>query len=371
MKIVFISNIFPTPDNYKAASALSYHLLKYRPNDVEVIGYSFNANHVPGSIRKQVEKELNLEMHLVRSSRLMKWLFRLHLTFFKNLLPYPFGYYNRLAKREVEDIKAMQPDGIWVNGDCLSAALRQFDGYKSVMTLPDCVPLYYHRLMGDNYLWRSWIRLIGNCDQYYKNLRMEREYPVGENITYHFVGEEDKAFFQKINPKANSIFIRHPYYNFQSNKIIKFSRPKINILIAGQYNLYMKTSFDDLLPQLCVANDLTSYYTITFLGRGWDFAVEQLQKSGYTARRLGYVDVYLEEISKYDIQLIPISVGTGTKGKVLDALANGLLVIGTPYAVENIAISHNESCIVYEDVQTLLNTLRDIPANREIGRAHD
>jgi hypothetical protein len=43
---------------------------------------------------------------------------------------------------------------------------------------------------------------------------------------------------------------------------------------------------------------------------------------------LGFVDVYLDEIIKYDIQLTTISVGTGTKGKVLDALANGLMVMG-------------------------------------------
>jgi hypothetical protein len=31
MKVVYISNITPTPDNYKAGSAHPYHLLKYRP----------------------------------------------------------------------------------------------------------------------------------------------------------------------------------------------------------------------------------------------------------------------------------------------------------------------------------------------------
>ena len=46
MNIVLISNITPTPDNYKAASALSYHLIKYRPDDVEIEVYSFNSNSV-------------------------------------------------------------------------------------------------------------------------------------------------------------------------------------------------------------------------------------------------------------------------------------------------------------------------------------
>ena len=43
---------------------------------------------------------------------------------------------------------------------------------------------------------------------------------------------------------------------------------------------------------------------------------------------------YIEEICKHDIQVTPICIGTGTKGKVLDAIANGLLVIGSWYALE-------------------------------------
>jgi hypothetical protein len=110
----------------------------------------------------------------------------------------------------------------------------------------------------------------------------------------------------------------------------------------------MKTAFDEILPELCKHQELAAYYSITFLGKGWDFAVTQLRDVGYESQRLGFVDVYLDEIIKYDIQLTPISVGTGTKGKVLDALANGLMVIGTPYAMENIAVENHKSCIIYE-----------------------
>jgi len=72
---------------------------------------------------------------------------------------------------------------------------------------------------------------------------------------------------------------------------------------------------------------------------------------------------YIEEICKHDIQITPISIGTGTKGKVLDALANGLLVIGTPFAMENIAVKHGESCIEYRQPQEVIAVLKDIPNN--------
>lgn len=363
MRIVLISNLMPTPDNYKAASALSYHLLKFRPEDIDVICYSFNANSVPSNLISDISKDLKMEIRIVPKSKLIECFFKLHLTFLKNFLPYPFGYYNQLSNNTVREIRALKPDGIWINGDCLSVALKQFHDYKLVMTMPDCVPLYYHRLMGDKFLWNSWIRLIGNCDQYYKNLRMEREYPVGENITFHFVGDQDKLFFKKISPQAKALFIRHPHYNYLPDKKINFSRPKIKILVAGQYNLYMKTAFDELLPKLCADKELAESFSITFLGKGWDFAVRLLQDAGFQSCRLGYVDVYLEEIVKYDIQLTPISVGTGTKGKVLDALANGLLVIGTPYALENVAVKDGESCIMYRHPDDVVKALHDIKKN--------
>jgi hypothetical protein len=58
MRIILISSITPTPDNYRAASALSYHLIKYRPSDVDMEVYSFNSNGVESNRIKDVEDEL-------------------------------------------------------------------------------------------------------------------------------------------------------------------------------------------------------------------------------------------------------------------------------------------------------------------------
>ena len=311
MNVVFISSIIPTEDNYKAASALSFHLLKYRPNDIEVTCYSFNTNKVPINMVARIEKELNMKIHFVKPSRLIRFLFKLHLGFLKNLLPYPFGYYDSLNKKTILEIKKLKADGLWINGNFLSKILTYFPETKRVMTLPDCVSLYYLRLMGDNSAKYNHLRLMAYCDQYYKNLKMEHEYPADENITYHVVGLEDKKFLAANNPDIHVEFIRHPHYNYLPNKVIKFSKPKIKILIAGQYNLYMKTAFDELLPVLCKHIELVNHYSITFLGRGWDFAVSQLKAAGYESQRIGYVDTYMQEIIKYDIQLAPISVGTG------------------------------------------------------------
>lgn len=50
--------------------------------------------------------------------------------------------------------------------------------------------------------------------------------------------------------------------------------------------------------------------------------------------------------------------------KVLDAIANGLLVIGTWYALENIAVKHLESCIEYDEAKEFIKILKDIIVRR-------
>ena len=80
---------------------------------------------------------------------------------------------------------------------------------------------------------------------------------------------------------------------------------------------------------------------------------------------ISFAPDYVEEVRKHDIQITPIAIGTGTKGKVLDAIVNGLLVIGTNYALENIAVEDGVSCLEYNTQEELLAILSDIPRNRE------
>ena len=111
----------------------------------------------------------------------------------------------------------------------------------------------------------------------------------------------------------------------------------------------MKQDSDTLVECLTNTPDITELkknYTITFLGKGWERHVKDLRSSGYEVNHIKFAPNYIEEINKHDIQITPISIGTGTKGKVLDAVANGLLVIGSWYALENIANSKTKiSCL--------------------------
>lgn len=119
-----------------------------------------------------------------------------------------------------------------------------------------------------------------------------------------------------------------------------------------------------LLAFLRFSKSLNEIIEITFLGKGWENYQQQLYKYGYEVKCITWVEDYIKEIIKYDIQVVPISLGTGTKGKVLDAMANGLLCIGTHYALENIC-SHLEGYLEYDNAEDVCRILIDIYANRE------
>ena len=401
MKIIQISILTPTSENIRGTSALPYHLIKgslspalpRREGRLDICIYTFNNNEIPDEKISEVEKELKITIKKMPLPKWFRFIFRFHLLFLRLFLKYPIHNYIKLPIQYVEEIKSQKPDVIWVYGAELSRIVNQFDGFQRIHTLPDSEALYYYRMLGQRFVTHDWKKFWRCAMMYPKFLALERGYSKGATIHYHLVGEEDVNFLKKMNPGIQAHFIRHPHYEVSPQLTIdsgqfspcerpevewkiKFHQPKIKVLIAGQYNHYMKQEADLLCEELfggrsgkterrVKSEELAQHYAITFLGKGWEEHVETLREAGYEVDHIKFALDYIEEITKHDIQITPIAIGTGTKGKVLDALANGLLVIGTPYALENIAVKHGESCIEYRQPQEVIDVLIEIPDNRE------
>lgn len=361
MKIVLITINTPASTNQGGTSALPYHLLIKRPADVEVVVYSFNYNKLSGNKIAEVEKELNLRIHLLKQSKcvndMLQSKFGAVLRMFSR---YPLHYYTKLSEEEVALVKVERPDGIWIYGEELSQVSKQFSGFRRVHCFPDSEALYYKRMLEQPFVKSSFSMFIRQWLMRPKFERMEREMDSSDNIHYYLVGKADADNFKRLCPNANAQFIRHPHYDV-SPRDLSGAVDKVKLLIAGRYDLYMKQDADLMVGVLLERTDLQSQYEITILGKGWDEIALKLKGAGYDVNHITFADDYIEEIRKHDVQLTPISIGTGTKGKVLDALANGLLVIGTWFALENIAVKSGESCIEYHLADELMNVLAEIP----------
>ena len=353
MKLILITQITPASENVRGTSALPYHLMVHRPADVDIVIYSFNGNQLSGAKIKEVEEELNVTIKLLSPPRWQSWVLRLHLLFIRVLLKYPLFNYMRLSRKVVEEIRCLQPDGIWVYGQDISRVTKQF--------------AEYYRMLGRRFVFKNRIMFWRNVMMYPKYLRMEGAYENSSMVKYHLVGEADAESLRNLNPGIQANFLRHPHYHVaEPQKRIAFSKPKIRLLVAGQNNLYMKESAEEAFDMMLHEVDkLKGYYEITILGRGWESMATRLRNVGYNVAQITFASDYIEEIRRHDVQLTPIAIGTGTKGKVLDALANGLLVVGTPFALENIAVENGVSCVEYHSTKELLSTLVEIPHNVE------
>lgn len=152
------------------------------------------------------------------------------------------------------------------------------------------------------------------------------------------------------------------------DKIIDLNKDKLRILISGKFDIYTYSDFTKLKEILlaCTSEKLRRNLQFIFLGKDWETSMKELEHAGYDVVKQKWVEDYIDFIATCDIQIFPISVGSGTKGKVLDALSTGLLCIGSRYAYENIAVKDGESCLMYEDANEITDMLREIIDNKTI-----
>ena len=365
----------PASDNIGGTSALPYHLMVHRQDNVEVEVFTFNTNGLSAEKIAQSEQELRLTINVMPMNPFAAWLFGLKGALnlvVRMLLPYPMHHYLRLHRATVERIRAMNPDGVWIYGEELTGISRQLDGMPLVHTGPDCCMLFYSRITVQP--WLGFVKRL-RCRVMMRKFRRLAVHAPG-CARYHVVGEADCAMFRQLNPSVDVRFLRHPHYNYYADRRIGFGEPKIRLVLAGRNDLYMQSCAAELVDVLAANADLADKFEFTFLGKGWEPMHERLLGAGWQCRLITFAENYAEELCRHDVQLTPISVGSGTKGKVLDAITNGLLVIGTPFALENIAVRHGHECLQYEQACEVPALLRDIAANRrryeaiaEAGRA--
>jgi len=344
MKIVEITPITPWRENKGGTSGLQYHLLAGRSSDVSVEVWSFNYNELSLSEIGIVEKELGIKIHLMEKPWFRTLVVNKGLNFVRLLLRYPIFNYIWLSDKYINEIDAVGADGVWIYGEEMGRVSRQLSKYKRVHTLPDAQSLYYERLGG-----------VAKIISGPKFRRMENAFDRG--VKYHLVGDEDVKWLKKVAFGIDAYYIRHPHYEMKE-KVVGFG-DKVKLLVAGRNNLYMKGRAEEMIEVL-ESIRLTEGYAITFLGMGWSEQAERLRKIGYQVRVIEYAGGYVDEVIRHDVQITPISIGTGTKGKVLDAMANGVSVVGTEYALENIV----EGGVLYRTKEELKDVLIDILNDR-------
>ena len=345
MNIVLITQITPTEDNFNGPSALMYHLLLHRASDISVCIFTTNSNQVTDQEIDSIARKMNAKIEVFstkKKSRLFAKQKVAHIfAKLKGEIEIPIRYTEKLPVWVLDKIQSIKPDHIWLYPHNCLGFIQQLDGYKMVVTGPDCASLHLSRALRDSFLFRnnahvslSWNELI---------LNYEREL-AKKQVLIHLVGQTDVDYFRCLSGNDNAVFFPHPHYNL-ANKVIDLqNKSKIKVVLSGKPDFYTNTDVNEFIRLLLTSTDklLKDRFENTFLGKMWTPYVDRLVGAGYEGKQIGWVDNYIESLAEYDVQIFPISVGSGTKGKVLDALSTGLVSIGSDYAFENIAVERCE-----------------------------
>ena len=86
-------------------------------------------------------------------------------------------------------------------------------------------------------------------------------------------------------------------------------------------------------------------YTLEIVGNWSPFRKEELSKKYVNVKFLGYVD-NLNYVIKNSIMIVPITIGSGIRIKILEACTNGVPFVSTTIGAEGLPVKNGEHCFL-------------------------
>lgn len=365
MKVVVVTGLTPTPENKGGISALIYSTIYFRPKEVETKIYTFNINHISNKEIANLAEQLRSEIKVIPiPSKFIKYSKNVWLTRYDKFFRWNPLKNDLINKQFVETLKKENCDFMLLYPFYLSSLANLISEQRFVISGPDCETFNRSRRLSNPFRLHARKTMIDDFIYLQKNKATEELWGK-DNIMVHYVGMNDYKFYRDVIGHSNAHFFLHPYVKYKEKRI-DFSHEKLKVIIPGSYDMYYNTDVDKMIPSLIKYKDiLLKHFDFTFLGKRWSPVDKLLKNAGFNCEFKTWVDDYAEELVKHDIQITPISFGTGTKGKVLDAMVNGLLVIGSDYALENICVREMDSCVRYRDASHIASILISVANHRD------
>lgn len=372
MKVLLISLYPPTRHNIGGPSSLPFYLAKFRPANTQINLFYYEGYEDKEELFKEDLQTVFQQITSIRKTP--KWKYyplRLlqELSIFPSLKGISLKHLPR--KDDIRKAKKGNYDLIWIYTGLLYPWAKALQSIDQVMTGPDNLYLH-HRLVAEIYTNRG-RPVPGNVStaaaRKFAGFAWHRERRWAASKTLlHVVGEDDKRVYDELGAASHSFFSPHPYYDFiPIEQSIDQASGKLTVVVAGANGgVYTGDHFDEVVKLLIVNKDLVPHYRFVIIGKGFDAAVKLLQQAGFEVTAHAWVSSYEAALAGCHIQFFPIILGTGTKGKVLCALATGLLCIGSQYAFENIQFDAMEDAILLKnnDATGAVEAFKSITANR-------
>jgi glycosyltransferase involved in cell wall biosynthesis len=234
-----------------------------------------------------------------------------------------------------------------------------------VVTGPDCAVLHHERALDTD--------ISGKPEEIEKQKYDLATYLVLERFlatsgaAVHVVGQADADRFNEHTQRQQAKFTVHPHFDFVARAAADRDGEPLRVIMSGDpFAVYIGDHGHRIVDSLMKESvKLRDRIAITLTGKNWDALAAKLLGAGYSVRHETWVEDYPATLAAHDVALCPYAVGVGTKGKVLQAMATGLLTIGSRLAFENVQATAGRDFTEYQEPEELAHLLAEIVADRK------
>ena len=329
--MLLVSIFMPSPENRKGPTQPVFDLARCASKEIEIDLLVYGD---PG-IETPKETRLIFKNIQVRAPKKLPGLSY----FFSIRLPrrvYPL--------QEAIDYAAY--DLIWLYQEWLYPEYRKCHP-KILVTGMDSSVMLYSRALFRNPLYRPFSMMSKIIRSWVLESGMDSKH------RFHAMGHPDLACFRKLNRHCEAFYGAHPLPPCKVKANLGKARGRhLTVAVTGGFSKFYHGSLTHRIIDCFARKERLDGIRWVFLGKGWSFAVNGLQKIGYEAVEEIWVDNYQDFMDAVDIHLVPLQVGAGTKGKVLHSIGSGIVTIGSPYAFENI-LDDPDSLLVFDSPQDI------------------
>ena len=176
--------------------------------------------------------------------------------------------------------------------------------------------------------------------RYFKFMYIYRK--LNKKVKILTVGQADRRAFMK-DGFTDIHYFPHPVGlpNLYPRRYKKNGKSTVGISGAlGRFGVFYCGKWYDRLYKVLKQSNYQDKIKFVVLGKQYKKLVNNLRSCGYEVEFSDWADDYQAFLDTIDVYMCLMAVGAGTKNRVLAANASGLRVLGTEYALENVALDN-------------------------------
>ncbi|HPI88315.1 MAG TPA: glycosyltransferase [Spirochaetota bacterium] len=367
MKILFLTNVIPFPaDNGKKMRTMSFIKSLSKEHVIDLIAIN-SENIIDKKKYTDLSRYVN-SIYIVRSSAgsyVMNVIKRLMCLF----MLYPYSVYKsksvHAANKIREFLNKNKYDCIFCDGLHITVNLFKINGTIIIINEHNIEYLIYKRyvLNEKNLLKKFYAMIEMHKLQRYEQLQWKKmdHGIVCSDIDGNIIKEYDPCLRVTIIP--NTIDVAS-YGNITEKQVDS------NILFLGALDWIPNQDaviffFDKIYP---LVKKKVSHVSFTVVGRNPTKKIKNLSKLDSSVKVTGTVDDVRPYLAQCAVFVVPLRMGSGTRLKILEAMAMKKVVVSTTIGAEGLEVTDNLDIVIADEPADIAEKIIEIFHNNELKR---